>query len=75
MMTHHPVMTSSLRIKDLKIDKFDDFSIDSDFNSKTDIFRDVISLKINQCDPRRLWQTQSVRQPRTVSKRSAFVHN
>ena len=52
MMTHHFVMMSSLRIKNFKIDKFDDFSSDIDFNSKTDIFRDVIYLIINQCDPR-----------------------
>ena len=52
MMTHF-VMTSSLRIKILKIDKFDYFSSDIDHNSRTDIFRDVISLIINQCDPRR----------------------
>ena len=43
MMTHHSVMTSSLRIKILKIDKFGDFSYDIDYNSKTDVFRDVIS--------------------------------
>ena len=53
MMTHHSVMTSSLRIKILKIDKFGDFSSDIDFNTKMDIFKDVISLIINQCDPRR----------------------
>ena len=53
MMTHHSVMTSSLRIKFFKIYKFGDFSSDIDFNTKTDIFRDVISLLINQCDPRR----------------------
>ena len=52
-MTHHSVMMSLLRIKNFKIDKFDDFSSDIDFKSKTDIFRDAISLIINQCDPRR----------------------
>ena len=52
-MTHHFVMTSSLRIKNFKIDKFGDFSSDIDFHSWTDIFRDAISLIINQCDPRR----------------------
>ena len=52
-MTHHFVMTSSLRIKNFKIDKFGDFSINIDYNSRTDVFRDVISLIINQCDPRR----------------------
>ena len=52
-MTHHSVMTSSLRIKNFKIDKFGDFSSDIDFNTKIDIFRNVISLIINQCDPRR----------------------
>ena len=36
--------------KNLKIDKFGDI----DYNSRTDVFRDVISLIINQCDPRRL---------------------
>ena len=54
MMTHHSVITSSLRIKILKIDKFGDFSCDIDYSSsRTDIFRDVISLIINQCDPMR----------------------
>ena len=51
-MTHHSVMTSSLRIKILKIDKFGDFSCDIDYDSRTDVFRAVISLIINQCDPR-----------------------
>ena len=67
------VITSSLRIKNRKIDKFDDFSSDIDFNSKTDIFRDVISLIINQCEFRLLRWTQSVRQPRSANKRSALV--
>ena len=46
-------MMSSLRIKNLKIDKFGDFSSDIEYKSKTDIFRDDISLIINQCEPRR----------------------
>ena len=54
MMTHHLVITSSLLIKIFKIDKFGDFSCDNDYNSRTDVFRDVISLIINQCDPRGL---------------------
>ena len=52
-MTHHFVITSSLLINFFKIDKFGDFSCDIDYNSLTDVFRDVISLIINQCDPRR----------------------
>ena len=52
-ITHHSVMTSSLLIKNFKIDKFGDFSSDIDYNSRTDIFRDDISLIINQCDSRR----------------------
>ena len=52
-MTHHFVMTSSLIIKIFKNYKFGDFSLDIDYNSRTDIFRDLISLIINQCDPRR----------------------
>ena len=47
MMTHHFVMTLPLRIKHF------DFSCDIEYNSRTDVFRDVISLIINQCDPRR----------------------
>ena len=50
MLTHHSVMTSSLRIKILKIDKFGDFSCDIDYNIRTYVFRDIISLIINQCD-------------------------
>ena len=46
-------MTSSLRIKNFTIDKFGDFSSNIDYNGRTDIFRDAISLIINQCDPRR----------------------
>ena len=53
MMTHRFVMTSSLLIKILKIDKFGDFSSDIDYNSRTDIFRDDISLIINQSDSKR----------------------
>ena len=53
IMTHHSVMTSSLRIKILKFDKFGYFSCDIDYNSRTCVFMDVISLTINQCDPRR----------------------
>ena len=52
-MTHYFVMTSSLLIKILKIDKFGVFSSDIDFKTKMDIFRDCIPLIINQCDPRR----------------------
>ena len=48
MMSHHSVMTSSLHIKNLKLDKFDDFSSYIDFNSKSKVFRDVIYLIINQ---------------------------
>ena len=71
MMTHHSVMTSSLLIKILKIDKFGDFSSDINNNSKTDIFRDAIYLIINQCDPRRpkgASGVHSVRQPHSASK-------
>ena len=35
MMTHHFVMTSSLLIKILQIDKFGDFSSDIDFKRLT----------------------------------------
>ena len=79
-MTHHFVMTPSLRIKISKIDKFGDFSCDIDYNSRTDdVFRDVISLIINQCDPRPPGLQgasggRSVRQPRNASKRSACIY-
>ena len=53
MMTHHFVMTSSLHIKSFKIEKFGDFSSDIGYNSRTDIFRDAISLIMNKCNPRR----------------------
>ena len=46
MMTHHSVMTSSLRIKIEKMTKSCDFSSDIDYNSKTDVFRDVIYLQL-----------------------------
>ena len=39
--------------QNFKKDKFGDFMSDIDFNTKMDIFKDVISLIINQCDPRR----------------------
>ena len=71
-------MTSSLLIKILKIDKFGDFSCEIDYNRRTDVFRDVISLIINQCHLQAtegsLRRTQSVRQPRSASKRSALVY-
>ena len=76
-MTHHSVMTSSLRIQNFKIDKFGDFSSDIDFKTKMDIFRDDISLIINQCQPQAtegsLWRIRSVHKPRSASKRSALV--
>ena len=53
MMTHHYVVSSSLRIKIVNIDKFGDFSCDFDHNSRTDVFRDPFYLRINQCDLRR----------------------
>ena len=37
--------------QNFKINKFGDFSCDIDYNSRTDVFRAVISLIINQCDP------------------------
>ena len=77
MMTHHSVKTSSLLIKNFKIDKFCIFSSEIDFKSKMDIFRDDISLIIKQCHPQAtegsLRRTQSVRQPRSASKRSELV--
>ena len=39
------------RIKNFKIDKFGDFTCDIDFKTKMDIFREDISLIINQCHP------------------------
>ena len=63
--------------QNLKIDNFGVFSSDIDFKSKMDIFRDDISLIINQCHLQAtegsLRRTQSVRQPRSASKRSALV--
>ena len=60
-----------------KIDKFSYFSSEIDFNAKMDIFRDVISLMINQYDPRRpkgaSGGTRNVCQPRSACKRSALV--
>ena len=40
--------------QNLKKDKFGDFSSDIDYtrNSRTDVFRDVISFIINPCEPR-----------------------
>ena len=52
-MTHHSVMMLSLRDDILNIDKFCDFSYDFDYISMADVFRDFISLIINQRDPRR----------------------
>ena len=51
MMTHHFAMASSLLIKILKIDEFGDFSCDIDYNSRTDVFRDVISLLLTNVTP------------------------
>ena len=66
MTTHHSVMTSSLDIK------YGHFSCDIDYNKRTDILREVISLIINQCDPRR---PLCVRQPRSTSKRMSPIIN
>ena len=63
--------------QNFKIDKFGDFSSDFDFKTKMDIFRDDISLIINQfhlqATEGNLRRTQSVRQPRIASKPSALV--
>ena len=60
----YDVIITHQKKKRLKIDKFNDFSSGIDFNSKTDIFRDVIYLIINQCEPRH-----------PQGKRSALVVN
>ena len=54
MMTHHSVMTSSLHIKYLNTDKFDDFSSNINYNSKTKthMFRDAISFIITHRERR-----------------------
>ena len=49
MKTHRSI-TSSLRIRNLKNDKFGDISSEIDYNSKTDVLREVIYLIINQCE-------------------------
>ena len=74
MMTHHSVMTSSLRIKISKFGKFSYFSCEIHYNTKTDVFRDAISLIINQCDPRRPKGASGGHQPRSTSKRIALVY-
>ena len=51
MMTHHSVMTSSLYIKILEIDNFCDLSIYIDYNSKADVFRDVLYHILIQSEP------------------------
>ena len=65
--------------QNFKIDKFGDFSSDFDFKTKMDTFRYDISRLINQCHLQAtegsLRRTQSVRQPRSASKRSALVIN
>ena len=65
-------MTSSLFIKILKIDKICDFSYDIDYNSRTGVFRHVIPLIINHCDPRR---TQSASGGHKVSASRAAKAN
>ena len=63
--------------QNFKIEKFGDFSSAIDFNTKMDIFRDDISLIINQSHLQAaegsLRRIQSVRQPRSATKRSALV--
>ena len=74
MMTHHSVITSSLR-KNLKIDKFGDFFSDIDYSSKTDVFRDVICLIINLSPGARRAPLSETKcpQPRSASKRNELV--
>ena len=64
--------------QNFKIDKFGDFSSDFDFKTKMDTFRYDISRLINQCHLQATQgsfrRTQSVRQPRSASKRSALVY-
>ena len=78
MMTHHSVMTSSLCIKNLKMDNFFDFSSDIDYNSKTDVFSNVIYLIINQYVPRRPKDASNehfVSASRTAQAREARLSN
>ena len=80
MMTHHSVMASSLRNKVLKIDAFCDFWCDIEFNSKTDIFRDVASFITNQFDSgaHRAPQVDTKYQPaaqRTQAKSACTILN
>ena len=70
-MTHHFVMTSSLRIKILKIDEFGDFSCDIDYNSSTDIFRDVLSLIINQYYPSQRAPLADTKCPHAAPRRAS----
>ena len=62
---------------DVIIKQFGVFSSDIHFKTKMDIFRDNISLIINQshfqATEGSIRRTQSVRQPRSASKRSALV--
>ena len=50
-MSHHSVMTSSLRIKILKIDKFGDFSCDIDYNSRQACLWMLSPLKLINVTP------------------------
>ena len=50
-MTHHFVMTSSLLIKIFKIDNFGDFSCAIDYSIRTEVFRGVIPILIDQVIP------------------------
>ena len=64
-----------IRTEKLKIDKICDFSSDIDYNSETDVFRDVIYLIINQSEPRCPKDASSgQKNPHSASKRSALVH-
>ena len=70
MINHHSVMTSSLLIKIIY------FSSNIDYNSKTNVFRDVVYLIINECESRRLKDAsggRSIRQLRSASSQTALV--
>ena len=76
-MTHHFVITSSLLIKILKIDKFGDFSCDIDlalWQTYLEKLSPIYLINGDHPRPKGAYGGHSVRQPRCASKRSAFVY-
>ena len=77
-MTHHFVMTSSLRVKIIKIDKFGDFSCDNDCSSSPTYLEMLFPLFFSMRPQAQRAPPAGIKCPppaqRKQAKRGVFIH-